>query len=90
LTKWRPRRLVSVLGNQLVISGEKKESEEKKGRDSYRSEIRFGSFRRTLPLPEGVDTQNVEAQYANGVLTLRLKKTPAAAPRRVEIKSGGQ
>jgi len=78
---------VSVSGNQLIISGEKKQSEERTGKDYYHREIRFGSFRRTIPLPEGVDAENVEAEYANGVLTLRLKKSPAAAPRRIEIKT---
>jgi HSP20 family protein len=78
---------VSVSGNQLIISGEKKQSEERTGKDYYHREIRFGSFRRTVPLPEGVDSENVEAEYANGVLTLRLKKSPAAAPRRIEIKT---
>mgnify|MGYP001117227088 CR=1 FL=1 len=80
---------VSVSGNQLVISGEKKQTEERTGKDYYHSEIRFGSFRRIIPLPEGVDTENVEAEYANGVLTLRLKKSPTAAPRRIEVKTKG-
>lgn len=80
---------VTVVGNQLVLSGEKKQSTEQSGRDFYQSEIRFGSFRRSLPLPEGVDTENVDAQYANGVLTLRMKKTEAAAAKRIPIKGTG-
>ena len=77
---------VSVSGRQLVLSGEKKESTENEGKDFYHSESRYGSFRRLVQLPEGVDTKNVDAQYANGVLTLRLKKTPAAVPKRIEVK----
>ena len=83
-----PKELdVTVTGNQLVLSGEKKESSEHDEKDFYRSETRYGSFRRTVPLPEGVDTENVDAQYANGVLTLRLKKIAPAAAKRIEVKT---
>jgi HSP20 family protein len=77
---------VSVVGNEVVISGEKKESSETKEKGVYHSETRYGSFRRTIPLPEGVDTEHVDAQYANGVLTLRLPKTAPAATKRIEVK----
>jgi HSP20 family protein len=77
---------VTVTGNQLVLSGEKRESTEHNGKDYHHSETRYGSFRRTIPLPEGVDTENVDAQYANGVLTLRLNKTAPAAQKRIEVK----
>jgi len=78
---------VTVTGNQLVLSGEKKESSEHNEKDFYHSETRYGSFRRTLALPEGIDTENVEAQYANGVLTLHLRKTTPAAAKRIEVKT---
>jgi HSP20 family protein len=77
---------VNVTGNQLVLSGEKKETTEQEGKDFHHSETRYGSFRRTVALPEGIDTENVDAQYANGVLTLHLKKTAPAAGKRIEVK----
>jgi HSP20 family protein len=77
---------VSVLGNELVLSGEKKESSETKDKGYYRSESRYGTFHRSLTLPEGLDTEHVDAQYANGVLTLKLKKSPQFAPKRIEVK----
>ena len=77
---------VTITGNQLVLSGEKKEVAEKEGQGYYHSESRFGTFRRTVPLPEWLDTQNVAAEYVNGVLTLRIKRSPTAAPKRIEIK----
>jgi HSP20 family protein len=80
---------VSISGNQLVLSGEKKESSEDKGKDYYHSESRYGSFRRAVRLPEGTDAEHVDAQYANGVLTLHLKKTPSAVPKRIEVKVKG-
>lgn len=78
---------VSVTGNQLLLSGEKKESREHNGKHFHRSEVRYGSFRRTLPLPEGIDTEDIDAQYINGVLTLHLKKTAGAEPKRIEVKT---
>ncbi len=77
---------VTVAGGQLTISGEKKESNETKDKGVYHSETRYGSFHRTVPLPDGVDTEHVDAQYAHGVLTLRLAKTPQAATKRIEVK----
>lgn len=77
---------VTISANELVLSGEKKESTETSGKDSYQTEIRFGSFRRTVQLPQGIDTENVDARYANGVLTLRLKKTRPVQAKRVEVK----
>jgi HSP20 family protein len=78
---------VTVAGGQLVLSGEKKESSETKEKGFYQSETRYGSFRRVIPLPEGVDTENVDAQYANGVLTLHLAKTrPPEKTKRIEVK----
>jgi HSP20 family protein len=77
---------VTVTGNQLVISGEKKETTEHDGKDFYRKEIRSGSFRRVMPVPEGVDTENVEAEYANGMLTLHLKKIAPTPQKRIEVK----
>jgi len=77
---------ISVSGNQLVLAGEKKESSEREEKDFYHTETRYGSFRRVVALPDGIDTENVDAQYANGVLTLRLKKTAQSAAKRIEVK----
>ena len=77
---------VTVSGNQLVLAGEKKESREESGQDFHLSETRCGSFRRVLSLPATIDPSQVEAQCANGVLTVRVKKSQAAAAKRIEVK----
>ena len=77
---------VTVSGSQLILAGEKKESSEKQEKDFYHTESRFGSFRRSIPLPQAVDPANVEAEYANGVLVIHLKKSPAAAAKRIDVK----
>jgi len=78
---------VTLLGNQLVVSGEKKESTERKEKGFAQSESRYGSFRRTVTLPEEVDAEKVEAHCANGVLTIKLKKIKPTPPKRIEVKA---
>lgn len=78
---------VSVTGNQVVIKGEKKETSERKGDGYFHSESHYGSFQRAIPLPEEVDSEKVDAKYANGVLTLRMPKSPTAVAKKIEIKT---
>jgi HSP20 family protein len=81
---------VTLADNVLTIRGEKKvEREERdKGKNYYLSERSFGSFRRAVPLPAEVDEDRVEANFKNGVLTVRLPKSPQAQARtrRIEVK----
>ena len=77
---------ITISGGQLVISGEKKESTEESGKDFFHSETRYGSFRRSVPLPEAVDPEKVDAECSNGVLVVRLKKSPSSPPKRIEVK----
>jgi len=77
---------VSISGGHLVLAGEKKESSERQGKDFCHTESRFGSFQRTIPLPDAVDPESVEAEYANGVLIVHLKKSSAAAAKRIDVK----
>lgn len=78
---------VTVSGGQLVLAGEKKESSEQSGKNFFHMETRYGSFRRSVPLPDGVDPDRVDAEFSNGVLTIRLKKSPSSPPKRIEVKS---
>jgi len=77
---------ISLTENQLVLAGEKKESAERKGKDFCQTETRYGSFRRSIPVPAAVDSEKVEADYANGVVTIRLKKIQRTPPKRIEVK----
>lgn len=78
---------ISVTGNRLTLSGEKKETTERKDKDLYQSETRYGSFSRSVELPSGVDTEQVSAEHANGVVTVRLKKTAAAATKKIQVRT---
>lgn len=77
---------LTVQGNMLTISGEKKESSEKKDKGYYYAERRYGSFRRNIPLPSEVDTDKVEAACREGVLTITLPKVEQAKPKTVKVK----
>jgi HSP20 family protein len=78
---------ISVTGNRLTISGEKKESTERKDKDFFHSETRYGRFSRSVELPSEVDTEQVAAEHANGVITITLKKTAAATTKKIPVKT---
>lgn len=73
---------VSLSHHQLIISGQKKEEKEQKGKNYYRMERSYGSFQRTVPLPDGVDESNVQATFKQGVLTVTLPKTQVVEERK--------
>ena len=77
---------ISISGTTLSISGQKEEKEEKKDQNYYRSERRFGAFRRVIELPDTIDAERINAESDNGVVTVRISKKPGARTRQVEIK----
>jgi HSP20 family protein len=77
---------ISVQGNTLSISGEKKEELEEKDKDFYHTERRFGSFRRDVALPAGVDASKIDASFRDGVLTIDLPKSEEEKHRKIKVK----
>ena len=77
---------ISVYGNTLTISGEKKFEEEKKEKGYYHIESTYGSFRRELTLPTDVDQSKVEAACHDGVLSITLPKVASAKAVKVKVK----
>lgn len=78
---------IHVQGNTLTISGERTNSRETREADYLRREITYGSFTRTIALPEGIDKEKLSAEYRNGTLEITAPVASNALPRRVEIKS---
>jgi HSP20 family protein len=79
---------ISLSQGVLTITGEKKQEQEKQGRNYYHVERSFGSFQRSVPLPAEVDTTKVEAVFRKGVLTITLPKVRGAkARKRIAIKT---
>jgi HSP20 family protein len=79
---------ITVNADRITISGEKKETIEKKEKNFHHKEIRSGKFSRTVALPAGVDTQNVTAEHKNGILTVRLNKSAQSAARKITVNGG--
>jgi HSP20 family protein len=78
---------VQVMGNQLVVSGDKKWSSEKKEKDWHRVECQYGSFQRSITLPPNLRADNVEAVYKKGVLTLTIPKVEPTPATKVKVRS---
>ena len=69
----------------LTVSGERKSEHEAKGEGYYRVERAFGSFSRSLTLPQGIDPAAVNASFDRGVLEVSIPKPEEKKPRRIEI-----
>jgi HSP20 family protein len=80
---------VDVTDNALIIEGERRKEQEERREGFYRSERSYGRFSRAIPLPEGLDTEDVKAEFKNGVLEVRLPapKRPAQRRRQIDIRS---
>ena len=77
---------ISVHGNVLTISGEKKQEEEKKEKGYYHTERSYGSFRRNLVLSSDIDPDKIEAVCKDGVLSVTLPKSEKAKAIKVKVK----
>jgi HSP20 family protein len=78
---------IHAQGNYLTIKGERKPAKTTKEVDLFNEEIVYGSFERTLTLPEGVVTEKLEAEYKDGVLEITAPMAAVALPRKIEIKT---
>jgi len=80
---------VLISGDTLVLKGEKRQEKEEKEKNYYFSERAYGSFQRAFELPASIDRDKVSADFAKGVLTITLPKTPEAQKqqKKVEVKS---
>ncbi len=79
---------IEIKDGVLTVSGERKSESEEKEEGYHRVERAFGSFSRSLTLPQGVDADKVEAHFDKGVLEVKIPKPAEAKPTRVEIGKG--
>jgi HSP20 family protein len=78
---------VSIVGDDLVIRGEKKTESEVKEENYYRQERSYGSFYRSIPLPSTVDASKIEANTEDGVLEVTLPKVAEVKPKKVAVSA---
>ena len=82
---------VTVSDGLLHIAAERRQEEKEEGKDYYRQELRYGSFSRDLPLPEGVGESDVKASYNHGILEIRValpKAQVEQAPKKIPVTAG--
>jgi len=81
---------VELTDDGLTIHGERRSEHEENDEGYYRSEFSYGSFHRRVPLPEGANADDAEAQFHDGVLevTMPARKPVARAARKLAIQEG--
>jgi HSP20 family protein len=80
---------VSLEGSTVTVQGERKvDPLGQEGVNLHRTERPAGTFRRAFELPAVIEAEKVEAVHRNGVLMLRLPKSPEAQPRRISVSAG--
>ena len=80
---------IEIHDNVLTVSGERRDEQGETRHGWHRVERTFGSFSRSLTLPEGIDPDAVGAEFDKGVLSISVPKPEARKPRRVQISVGG-
>ncbi len=76
---------VVIEQNMLTISGEKSEEKKSENKRYVVSERQFGSFYRSIALPEGIDANKITAKFKNGVLHIEIPRTEEAKPKKITI-----
>ncbi len=81
---------VQLMGRMLVISGERKWEEEKKGKEFRSVESQYGSFQRSFELPENalVDANKLTATCKKGILEIEIPKTEPTTAAKIAVKAG--
>jgi len=74
----------------LTVSGERERSEEVSDERFYRFERRFGTFSRTIGLPQGTTEDSISATYRDGVLEVHVRKPEQPKPKRIQVGTGAQ
>ena len=82
---------ITAENGMLTVRGEK-HVERKEGDESrYQiTERAYGTFMRTFQLPQGIDADQIKAEFNNGVLSLHIPKAALPQPKRIEISAGQQ
>jgi HSP20 family protein len=79
---------IEMQGNNLIVSGERRQENERgEGRSRF-VERRYGRFERAIRLPQNAKTEGIEAEYVNGVLKVAIPKSTESTRHRVKIGSG--
>lgn len=78
---------VTVTGNRLTVSGKREAEKEDKTDTYFTYERSYGEFTRSFTLPDGVDMNSIRADLDKGVLTLSIRRTAEAQPKKIAVQS---
>ncbi len=81
---------ITVTGDTLTIKGSREERREEKERNFVFKEVSYGSFERSITLPDGLKAEDIKASYKDGVLELTAPAPKEMSPRKVPIEIEGQ
>ena len=70
---------------ELVIRGERRRSEDVKDEAYYRVESGYGTFERRIPVPDGIDQEEIRAGYVDGILEITMPKAAKVEPRPAKV-----
>ena len=79
---------ISITGNRLTVSGQRESEKREESETYYALERSYGTFSRSFTLPREADTEHVDAELKNGVLTLRIPKRTEAQAKKIELRKG--
>lgn len=77
---------VTMEGNTLTISGERKAEKEQGGRRIHRVERYYGRFERSFTVPEDAEADGIKAEFKDGVLRVHLPKSEKRKPKQIEVQ----
>jgi HSP20 family protein len=77
---------VTLENGYLTIKGERKVDKEVKEKKVERREVFYGSFERSIPVPEGLKTEGVKAKYRDGVLEVIVPVEEKNPPKKIEVE----
>ncbi len=78
---------VEMRGQELWLTGERKQQKEEKGKTYHRIEQEYGRFERVIPLAAPVDENKIKAQYHDGILKIMVPKSEAQRPKRITVST---
>lgn len=76
---------IEIESNRLTVSGERKKRKKEKDEKRFLSESYYGTFMRSFTLPSAIDENKVDAQYEDGVLTVKIPKIETSRSREVKV-----
>jgi HSP20 family protein len=79
---------ISITGNRLTVSGKREHETVNESQSYYCRERSYGSFTRSFTLPDSVNADQIQANMQDGVLSLRIPKSPDAQPKKIPLKAG--